>query len=494
MRISLLCRNALAMALLALPSLVVFAGTTETFTFQAQDYPGSRDREYTVYRPDDLGSNPLPMVMVLHGCRQTQDDVLQDWGLTAAADRYGFVLVTPFITSYDGLRNPNCWGFWLDQHQHEGGGEPEDLHRIALEVEGRVEIDPGRRYIAGLSSGGAMAVVAAMTHNEYWAAAVSAAGLPYGEDAASVSFQCPGTATFHSISRVVSDMRDEVDDPYPIPLMVIQNERDCTVIQQAGLNLRDAHLAVFGNASQNTPAASRLCTPFFVEDYDCRHDIFTADGDSGSRSVVETVFYAGPLATPNPQDTDHGHYWIGGEEGNNGRWSLRRGPSLPDIAWNFFERHPRDGTAATGPHITLMGPDPLQLEVGQVFADPGATATDPEDGNLPVSANCDSVDTTQAGLYTCTYSATDSEGNTASATRTVEIIDPNACVEVSASPRAHVTAGRAVVFSWYFYRRALARGDRQDIGFAWNDWSSVTLYEGESAGEWFTRPVEGCAD
>ena len=116
------------------------------------------------------------MVMALHGCEQTNDDVLNDWGLTAAADRFGFVLVAPFITSYDGLRNTNCWGFWLDQHRHQGRGEVEDLHRIALDVEARFAVDPARRYITGLSSGGAMTVVAAVAHNEYWAAAASAAG------------------------------------------------------------------------------------------------------------------------------------------------------------------------------------------------------------------------------------------------------------------------------------------------------------------------------
>ncbi|HUL64735.1 MAG TPA: hypothetical protein VLW55_08970 [Burkholderiaceae bacterium] len=29
------------------------------------------------------------------------------------------------------------------------------------------------------------------------------------------------------------------------------------------------------------------------------------------------------IATPNTQDTDHGHYWVGGESGNNGKWSIR---------------------------------------------------------------------------------------------------------------------------------------------------------------------------
>lgn len=491
-----LSRVAVAGALLTWLACAALAGTTESFTFGAKSYAGSRDRHYKVYLPDTLAT-PAPLVMALHGCQQTEADVLRDWGLTAAADRYGFILVTPFITSYDGLRNTNCWGFWFDQHRHEGRGEPEDLHGIAREVEGRYGVDPARRYILGLSSGAAMAVVAATTHNEYWAAAASAAGIPYGEDAASVSLsgQCPGGATFHPISRVVADMRAELDDAYAIPLLVIQNERDCTVLPQAGLNLRDVHRAVFGGQSQGTAASEEACTPVFGVDYGCRHAIYTADGTTGGRSVVETVLYDGPLATPNPSDNDHGHYWIGGEHGENGRWSIRRGPSFPDITWNFFSRHPRGGGADPGaPRITLAGANPMQLRQGETFVDPGAAATDVEDGPLTVSADCSGVDPSRVGGYTCTYSATDSDGNRVTATRSVEVVPTNGpapdCTGVTASPRAHVAAGRASARGWFF-ARAITTGDLRDIGFAWNPWSAVTLYEGADE-RWYAQRPDGC--
>ena len=79
-------RNFCAAALLALLCAPVLAGSTHSFTFQAQAYPGSRDRQYKVYVPDGL-SGAASMVMALHGCQQTHDDVLRDWGMTAAADR-----------------------------------------------------------------------------------------------------------------------------------------------------------------------------------------------------------------------------------------------------------------------------------------------------------------------------------------------------------------------------------------------------------------------
>lgn len=473
------------------------AGSLHSDTLPAGNHSGSRDRQFQVYIPDTL-STPAPMVMALHGCKQTQSNVTNEWGMAEAADRFGFILVAPFITSYDGLRNQNCWGFWLDQHQSEGAGEPEDLHRLGQYIESQYDIDPNRRYITGLSSGGAMAAVAAVTHNEYWAAAASAAGLPYGEDSASVSLsgQCPGSATFHSVSRVAEDMQRELDNSYPIPLVVLQNENDCTVVQPAGRNLRDAHLRVFGSEGRDTPITARLseaqCSPYHQDRYGCVHSQY---GNGDGRSVVETVFFDGPLSTANTTDTDHGHYWVGGSAGTEGAWAVRAGPSYPDIIWDFFNRHSRLPSGETGvPSLTVIGDNPLELTLGETFVDPGATADDPEDGNLAVSADCSDVDTTTAGEYVCQYRAEDSDGHVVVRTRAVLVIDPNGpgavCTEATASPSAHLSAGRAEA-GGSFNLRALSLTDRRDIGASFDSWSSVTLHEGQP-GEWYSAEPEAC--
>jgi poly(hydroxyalkanoate) depolymerase family esterase len=473
------------------------AGTTSDLTLPVQAYPGSRERRYKVYVPEGL-SGPAPLFMALHGCQQTHEDVMRDWGLVAAADRYQFILVAPFITSYDGLRNTNCWGFWLDQHRHQGRGEPEDLHQIGRAVEARFHIDPRRRYVAGLSSGGAMAVVLSVTHNEYFAAAASAAGLPYGEDAAAVSFSgCPGSATFQSIGRVVAAMRTERNDAYPIPLMVLQNNRDCTVVQAAGRNLRDAQLKLNGGPDHDTVARAKAreqdCTPIFATGYGCRHVVYTVDALPASRSLVETIFYDGPTTTPDTSDTDHGHYWIGGQAGRDGRWALQRGPSYPDIVWSFFDRHPRHGAVVVNaPVITLSGPNPLRVTRGEPLTDPGASASDVEDGTLPVQADCSAVDPARVGSYACSYRATDSAGHTTTATRTVLVTDAATCRAITATPGVHVAAGRALRGGW-FGLRALSSGDRLDIGFAWDfAFQRVPLYE-DAEGRWFVGRPQGCA-
>ena len=80
------------------------------------------------------------------------------------------------------------------------------------------------------------------------------------------------------------------------------------------------------------------------------------------------------------------------------------------------------------PVITLIGSVVINLAVGDNFTDPGATALDPEEGNLTSSivVGGDAVDTTTAGTYVITYNVSDSTGNAASqVTRTVNVTDSN---------------------------------------------------------------------
>lgn len=74
------------------------------------------------------------------------------------------------------------------------------------------------------------------------------------------------------------------------------------------------------------------------------------------------------------------------------------------------------------PAITLLGPDPLLLSVGDTLVDPGATATDNVDGDLTDQITVEhNVDTETPGTYAITYRVTDSEGNTAVKTRVVRV-------------------------------------------------------------------------
>ena len=72
------------------------------------------------------------------------------------------------------------------------------------------------------------------------------------------------------------------------------------------------------------------------------------------------------------------------------------------------------------PDISLNGANPFTLSVGDSFADPGVTVTDNVDPS-PVLTVTGNVDTSAATTTTLIYTATDANGNSASATRTVVV-------------------------------------------------------------------------
>lgn len=86
-----------------------------------------------------------------------------------------------------------------------------------------------------------------------------------------------------------------------------------------------------------------------------------------------------------------------------------------------------DGTVTpptnTPPEITLIGNNPLNIFIGSTFTDPGATATDAQDGNLtPNIIVSGTVSTSTLGTSTLTYSVYDSGGLGATTTRDVVVV------------------------------------------------------------------------
>ena len=74
----------------------------------------------------------------------------------------------------------------------------------------------------------------------------------------------------------------------------------------------------------------------------------------------------------------------------------------------------------TPPVITLNGSSTVELNIGENWTDPGATATDETDGDITNNIIVDgTVDLSTLGTYTLVYSVADAASNLASTTRTV---------------------------------------------------------------------------
>ena len=79
------------------------------------------------------------------------------------------------------------------------------------------------------------------------------------------------------------------------------------------------------------------------------------------------------------------------------------------------------------PVITVNGSNPATVELGNTYSDAGATDFDEFHGTTPVTSSSN-VDTSTVGSYTVSYTATDLDGNTATASRTVNVVDTTAPV------------------------------------------------------------------
>lgn len=351
----------LALVLCVALSSTALSGELKKKTFRAKSYSGSKDRQYQVYVPDKYtGSKPVPMVMVLHGCNQTQQNMIEETGFKDLAERDNFIAVYPFVTSYDELRNQNCWGFWFDHHIHEGAGEAEDLYQIAIEVESEYRIDPNRRYITGLSSGGGMSVVMAVAQSEYFAAAGAAAGLPYSETSSSVGFICANPGTFRPISDVISAMKAEQqasEEKRIIPFMTIHSNNDCTVNKKASELIRDSWVERY--EASTSPYET---TNSAIEGVSFTHNKYGISG----RSVVETVFYDGEKGNVIGKGS---HYWVGD---NRGEYANPKGPSASELFWDFFKHHAFSENQAPIVTITEDQQDGLDIVVKGTVKDEDA--------------------------------------------------------------------------------------------------------------------------
>ncbi len=83
-----------------------------------------------------------------------------------------------------------------------------------------------------------------------------------------------------------------------------------------------------------------------------------------------------------------------------------------------------DASPDTPPTLTLIGDSPFALDCGEEYDEPGAEAHDAQDGELDVEMDGGPVDTSEPGSFELTYTATDADGNSVSATRVVSVCGP----------------------------------------------------------------------
>jgi len=119
-----------------------------------------------------------PLVVVLHGCRQTAEGYAAGAGWLALADRFGFALLCPEQVA---ANNAYCCFNWFEPGDStRDHGEAASIRQMIAWMLADGRLDRARVFVTGLSAGGAMTNVMLAAYPEVFAGGAPVAGLPYG--------------------------------------------------------------------------------------------------------------------------------------------------------------------------------------------------------------------------------------------------------------------------------------------------------------------------
>jgi poly(hydroxyalkanoate) depolymerase family esterase len=286
-------------------------------------------RTYKLYVPASYSAasdERVPLVVMLHGCTQDPDDFAAGTRMNTLADQHGFIVVYPAQDAH--ANGSRCWNWFRAQDQARDRGEPAIIAGITREVAAHYRIDERRIFVAGLSAGGAMAVVLAATYPELYAAVGVHSGLPYAaaHDVAS-AFSAMKGAIHGRPPGSTHAAADARSTPGPsIPTIIFHGDRDATVsaanadaiVQQARATRTDDG-ALHSTTSQGTSPSGGTYTR-------------TVLADGAGQPVIEHWVLHGA-----------GHAWSGGSAG--GSFTDPRGPDASAEMIRFFYSQHRGGSA-----------------------------------------------------------------------------------------------------------------------------------------------------
>ena len=265
-------------------------------------------RRYWLYKPAGVRrTEPLPLLVMLHGCGQDAETLAASSRMNRLADRERFLVLYP---EQDRLHNAQgCWNWYETRSgkaQVEAGIIEMAIDQVCL-VHG---VDPKRIALAGLSAGAGMAALLATRRPGRYRAIAMHSGVP------------PGAA--HSTATALSAMRGRRTAPtlpnerpgVPLPgLLVIQGTADQVVAEANG----SAAVELWARHAGALPRPSR------VVQRGLRHPATLTDYRTPDRRLAATLCTIEGL----------GHAWSGGAPGRD---SDPRGPDASRMIWAFCKK------------------------------------------------------------------------------------------------------------------------------------------------------------
>ncbi len=160
---------------LSLLSTVAHAGNGK---FIEQDFNSIMGlRHYKLYIPKTSNpKNKLPLIVMLHGCAQTANDVVTSSHIYEWADKEGFAVLLPDQSIlYNGFK---CWN-WIIPLNNSRSGEAQVVIDMIDDVSEKHPINGQKVFAAGMSAGASMAGILGNCYPERVKAIASHDGVQY---------------------------------------------------------------------------------------------------------------------------------------------------------------------------------------------------------------------------------------------------------------------------------------------------------------------------
>ncbi|MBP7564716.1 MAG: PHB depolymerase family esterase [Burkholderiaceae bacterium] len=132
---------------------------------------------YWLHVPTSGAGERMPLILMLHCCKQSAAEFAASTGMNAVADRLGFAVA--YAQQTTAANRMRCWN-WFERRNQGRAGEAALLAALALDAARKAGADRARVYVAGLSAGAAMALNVAGAYPEVFAAAAAHSGVPEG--------------------------------------------------------------------------------------------------------------------------------------------------------------------------------------------------------------------------------------------------------------------------------------------------------------------------
>ena len=285
-------------------------------------------RSYKLYIPSGYIGQEVPLVVMLHGCTQSPNDIAAGTQMNPLAEENIFLVAYP--AQAQGANMNKCWNWFKASDQQRGRGEPSLVAGITSQIIDEYNVADGQVYVVGMSAGGAMAAIMAEAYPDLYAAVGIHSGLAPGAahdmSSAFAAMHQGGPATPR---RDVPIATPAGESDRIVPAIVFQGDRDKTVHPRNADRLLEHYCPAKTAGSRDTASGATPRGTVRQGQVPGGHAYTHATyRDAGGRAIAERW-------------TVHGleHAWSGGS--SSGSYTDPRGPDASAEMVRFFNQHSR---------------------------------------------------------------------------------------------------------------------------------------------------------